>query len=60
MSPIDIGRGICREEQGRRADRLWLETFPDAPGAWIKAAVAAERARRAEAGLAQPEPVDRW
>ncbi|SEA79579.1 hypothetical protein [Rubrimonas cliftonensis] len=58
---VALGREQVRrmpDAKGRRADRLWLETFPDAPAAYLKAAIRAEQARRAEAGLAPPEPAD--
>lgn len=59
---------LSRAEQVRRtptaqavaASRRWLETFPDDPGAYLAAVIAAERARRAALGLAPEPPVSRW
>lgn len=55
-----------RAEQVRRtpdaaaqvASRRWLATFPDDPGLWLAAVIAAEHDRRARAGLTPPAPVD--
>ena len=40
------------------ADRRWLRSLPDVPGAFLAARIAHERKRRAAAGLAPPEAED--
>lgn len=54
--------GVLRppEARGAVANRRWLATFPDDPGLYLRAIVAAEHARRAEAGIAPETPVVPW
>lgn len=67
-SALEARSAASRGEQVRRtpsaqavaANRRWLETFPDDPGGYLKAAIAAEQARRARLGLAPETPVSRW
>jgi len=67
-SALSPQTALSRAEQVRRvptaqavaANRRWLETFPDDPGLYLKAAILAEQARRARLGLAPEAPVSRW
>jgi Ca-activated chloride channel homolog len=47
-------------ERTLTADGGWLDTLADAPGAFLKARLAAEMERRKAAGTAWPEEPTRW
>jgi len=48
------------QQQAVSASRQWLETVPDDPGRYLRLRLAAERARRAERGLAAPSGTEQW
>jgi Ca-activated chloride channel family protein len=48
------------DARGAVANRLWLEGFADEPGDYIRAAIAAEHARRRQIGATPPEPLSPW
>jgi Ca-activated chloride channel family protein len=60
---IALGRQQVRrmpDASGAVANRAWLDGFADEPGAYIRAAILAEQARRRAAGLSPREPLSPW
>ncbi|PTW48274.1 hypothetical protein [Rhodovulum kholense] len=56
----DSNRRPVTGERSAAADSAWLDTLEDAPGAYLRARLAAEMARRQAAGEAQEIEADRW
>ena len=63
--PEVVGRNLVQEgvrkvfdETFMMANERWLATLPDVPGAYLAERIAHERKRRAELGLAPPDPED--
>ncbi|OWJ80276.1 MULTISPECIES: hypothetical protein [Haematobacter] len=61
-SPLDEVKRLGRPlDAGRRvADREWLATVPDDPGAFLRLRLAAENDRRLSMGLTAPQEGDPW
>ena len=61
-TPLDDVRRLGRPlDAGRRvADRQWLATVPDDPGAFLRLRLAAENDRRLSMGLTAPQEGDPW
>ena len=61
-TPLDDVRRLGRPlDAGRRvADREWLATVPDDPGAFLRLRLAAENDRRLSMGLTAPQEGDPW
>ncbi|MFD1333843.1 hypothetical protein ACFQ4O_17700, partial [Methylopila musalis] len=49
-----------REQQAVNPSVQWLQTLADDPGRYLRLRLAAERARRAERGVAAPTGTEAW